>query len=253
MELEALTHNLAALAFGTTPLAEALAAAHDLFDSVSDSRELQGWVLRFLGTFHALDGRVAEGRELLEEARAIFTELGDSEALMALAFSTGPLELRAGDHVAAEREYRHAVELARRMGDQGRMSNLASGLADVLLDEGRVDDAAEALELARGCALKDDGSAQGTWRMVAARLSMHREETDEAVRLARESIAIMESLQELLTLPDLLLRQADVFRGAGLDEDARGALSRAVEVSRLKGASAEVQRAERMLAALEPA
>jgi tetratricopeptide (TPR) repeat protein len=253
MELEALTHNLAALAFGTTPLAQGLAAARNVFDSVSDSRELQGWVLRFIGTFHALDGRVAEGRELLEEARAIFTELGDSEALMALAFSTGPLEVRAGDHVAAEREYRHALELSQRMGDHGRMSNLASGLADVLLDEGRVDEAAEVLEVARSSAIKDDASAQGTWRMAAARLSMHRGETVEAVRLARESITMMESLQELLTLPDLLIRQAEVFRSANLDREARAALERAVDLSRLKGASAELQRAESILAALEPA
>jgi tetratricopeptide (TPR) repeat protein len=253
MELEALTHSLAALAFGTTPLAQGLAAAHDVFDSVSDSRELQGWALRFIGTFHALDGRVAKGRELLEEARAIFTELGDSEALMALAFSTGPLELRVGDHVAAEREYRHALELSQRLGDHGRMSNLASGLADVLLDVGRADEAAELVEVARSSALKDDASAQGTWRMAAARLSIHRGDTVEAVRLARESITMMESLQELLTLPDLLIRQAEVFRSANLDREARTALERAVDLSRLKGASAELQRAESILAALEPA
>ena len=253
MELEALSFNLAALAFGTTPLAEALAEARKAFDGVSDSREFQGWAVRFIGTFQALDGQVVEGRELLEEARAIFTELGDNEALMALAFSTGPLELRAGDLVAAEREYRHALELAHVMGDHGRMSNLASGLADALLDQGRVADAAEVLEIARGNVLEEDASAQGTWRMVAARLLLHRGETEEAVRLARESITIMESLQEFLTLPDLLIRQAEVFRGAGHDDEARGALRRAVEASRLKGASAEVQRAERILTALEPA
>ena len=250
MELEALVHDLATLAFGSTPVDEALAAARDVYDGVPDSRELQGWALRFIGTFHALDGRVAEGRDLLEQARAIFTELGDGEALMALAFSTGPLELRARDFVAAEREYRGALELAQRMGDVGRMSNLASGLADALLDQGRIDEAAEVVDLARSSALEDDASAQGTWRMAAARLLMNRGETDEAVRVARESMAIMESLQELVTLPDLLIRQAEVFRGAGHDEEARSALSRAVDVSRLKGASAEVQRASDLLAAL---
>jgi class 3 adenylate cyclase/tetratricopeptide (TPR) repeat protein len=252
MELEALVHDLATLAFGSTPLTEAVAAARKIYDGVPDSRELQGWALRFIGTFHALDGRVAEGRELLEQARVIFTELADGEALMALAFSTGPLELRAGDFIGAEREYRDAVELARRMGEVGRMSNLAAGLADALLDQGRIDEAAEVVDLARSSALEDDASAQGTWRMAAARLLMNRGETDEAVRVARESMAIMESLQELVTLPDLLIRQAEVFRGAGHDEEARGALRRAVEVSRLKGASAEVQRAELILAALEP-
>jgi hypothetical protein len=64
-------------------------------------------------------------------------------------------------------------------------------------------------------------------------------------------MAIVESLQELVTLPDLLIRQAEVFRGAGRNEEARGALRRAVQMSNLKGATAEVQRAERILAALE--
>jgi class 3 adenylate cyclase/tetratricopeptide (TPR) repeat protein len=251
MELHALTFDLGALAFGSTPLAEALPAARDVLDSVSDSREVQGWALRVIGTFLALDGRVAEGRELLEEARAIFTELGNDEALMVLAFSTGPLELRLGNTAAAEREFRNALELSQRTGDQGRRSNLASGLADALLDGGRMHDAAEALEIARSTALEDDPSAQGTWRMVAARISIRRGETEEAVRLARESITIMESLQELLTLPDLLIRAAEVFRGANLDREAREALERAMDVSRLKGASAELQRAENLLAALE--
>jgi tetratricopeptide (TPR) repeat protein len=208
--------------------------------------------LRFIGTFEALDGRVEEGRELLEEARSIFVELGNREALMVIAFSTGPLERRVGNPVAAEREYRDAVELAERMGDLGRMSNLASGLADALLDQGRLDEAAEALEVARSSALEDDPSAQGVWRMAAARLAMRRGETEEAVRLARESVAVMESLQELLTLPDLFISQAEVFRAAALAEEARAALERAVDVARLKGTSAEERRAEELLAALEP-
>jgi class 3 adenylate cyclase/tetratricopeptide (TPR) repeat protein len=253
MELQALTFNLGALAFGTTPIAEGLAATRKVLDTVPDSREVQGWALRFIGTFEALDGRVEDGRELLEEARSIFAELGNSEALMVVAFSTGPLERRVGNPVAAEREYRRALELSERMGDRGRMSNLASGLADVLLDQGRLDDAAESLEIARGSALNDDPSAQGTWRMAAARLAMRRGETEEAVRLARESVGIIESLQELLTLPDLFMNQAEVFGSANLDVEARAALERAVEVARLKGASAEVRRAERLLAALEPA
>jgi tetratricopeptide (TPR) repeat protein len=169
---------------------------------------------------------------------------------MTLAFSTGPLELKAGDLDAAEREYRQAVELARRMGTSGRMTNLAAGLADVLLDQGRVDEASDAVDLSRGSAAADDTSGQAAWRMPAARLSLSRGKTDEAVQLARESIAIAESIQELNALPDLLIRLAEVFRLAGLDEEARDALGRAVDASRRKGASADTQRAREILAAL---
>ena len=173
MELEALVHDLAAVAFGSTPVDEGIRVARQVLEDVSDSRELQGWAIRFIGTFLALEGRVAEGRELLEQARAIFTELGNGEALVALAFSMGPLELRAGNPVAAEREFRTALESAQRMGDRGRLTNLASGLADALLDQGRIDDAAEYVDLARDTArerrrerarrLANGGSAPAAW------------------------------------------------------------------------------------------
>ena len=235
MELEALVHDLAAVAFGSTPVDEGIRVARQVLEDVSDSRELQGWAIRFIGTFLALEGRVAEGRELLEQARAIFTELGNGEALVALAFSMGPLELRAGNAVAAEGEFRTALESAQRMGDRGRLTNLASGLADALLDQGRIDDAAEYVDLARDTAVKDDASGQGAWRMAAARLLLGRGETGEAIRLARESISFMESNQELLTLPDLVLRQAEVFQGAGLDEDAETCVSRSHRPLRTEG------------------
>jgi class 3 adenylate cyclase/tetratricopeptide (TPR) repeat protein len=251
MELEALVHGLAAVAFGSTPVREGLVVAREVYDGVTDSRELQGWSLRFVGTFLALDGDVVEGRDLLEQARAIFTELGNGEALVALAFSTGPLELRSGDAVAAEREFRTALELAQRMGDQGRLTNLASSLADALVDQGRVDDAFVYVELARKSTPRDDASGQAWWRMAAARVLVRRGETDDALRFARESIAIMEPVQELLTLPDLLIRQAEIFRDAGLDVEARDALSRAVDLFTRKGATAEVRRAHDLLATLE--
>jgi class 3 adenylate cyclase/tetratricopeptide (TPR) repeat protein len=253
MELEALVHDLAAVAFGSTPVDEGIRVARQVLEDVSDSRELQGWALRFIGTFLALEGCVAEGRELLEQARTIFTELGNGEALVALAFSMGPLELRAGDAVAAEREFRAALELAQRMGDQGRLTNLASGLADALLDQGRIDDAAEYVDLARSAAQSDDVSGQGAWRMAAARLQIQRGETEKAVRLAQDSISTMKDTNELLTLPDLLVRQAEVFRGADLNSDARGALLGAIDLFERKGSSAESRRARNLLEKMEAA
>jgi tetratricopeptide (TPR) repeat protein len=216
----------------------------------ADSRELQGWAIRMIGTFLSLEGRFDEGRELLEQARSIFRELGNGEAQVGLAFSTGPLELTAGDPVAAEREFSHALELARRMGDRGRMSNLASGLAESLFQQGRVDDAAEYAHLARDTAMEDDASAQAWWRMVTAQVLARRGDVDEAVRLAEESKAILEETQELMTLPDLVLGHADVLRLAGRSEEAAEALERAIELFERKGALAELRRTRELLATI---
>ena len=102
-------------------------------------------------------------------------------------------------------------------------------------------------------AVKDDASGQGAWRMAAARLLLARGEIGEAIRLARESISFMEPYQELLTLPDLVLREAEVLQGAGLDEDASRAFREAIDLFERKGSLAEAQRARDRLDRMEAA
>jgi len=250
MELEATVHTLAAVVFGGATVDEGLQVARGVLADASDSRELQGWAIRMIGTLLSLQGRFDEGRELLEQARGIFRELGNAEAQVALAFSTGPLELRAGDPVAGEREFRYALDLAQQMGDRGRMTNLASGLAEALLAQGRVDDAAEFADLARDTAPPEDASGQGWWRMVTAEVLARRGDVDEAVRLAEESTAILEGTDELLTLPDLFLRKAEVLRLAGRTDEANAVLERAIEISEQKGALVEARRARELLATI---
>jgi hypothetical protein len=101
MELEALTFVLAAVMFGSTPVEEGVRFGRAALEEVADSRQLQGWATRVVGTLLALEGRVEEGRGLLEQARSMFADLGNELALAVLAFSTGPLELREGDAVSA--------------------------------------------------------------------------------------------------------------------------------------------------------
>ncbi len=251
MELEALTFLLAALLFGSTPVPEGVARGREILASVPDSRDLQGWALRIVGSLVALEGRFDEGRELLEQARAIFSEHGNKMALALLGFSTGPLELHAGDAVAAEREFRASLDLVQQIGHRGGVPNLAAALADALLEQGRIDDAEQYVDVAREGAQTGDVSGGAVWRMAAARLLARRGSTDEAVSLALESVTMLAATEELLGRPELLVRQAEVLELAGRDADAAAALREAIELWELKGAVAEVRRAQERLAAVE--
>ena len=251
MELEALTFLLAAVMFGSTPVEEGIQRGRDVLASIHDSRDLQGWALRIVGTLLALEGSVDEGRDLLEQARTIFTEHGNKLALAVLAFSTGPLELRAGDPVAAEREFRAALDAVQQIGDRGRVPNLAAMLADALLEQGRIDEAGHFVQVARDGAQTGDVSGQAFWRMAAARLLARQGDTDEAVRLAHESTSMMAETGELMRRPELLVREAEVLELAGREADAAAALREAIELWELKGAAAEVRRTQERLAAVE--
>ena len=95
MESDAWTFGLVAAIFGSMPVAEGVAMCETLLTDVADSRETQAWTLRTIGTLIGLEGRIAEGRELIEQARTIFAELGQDNGLALIAFSMAPLELLA--------------------------------------------------------------------------------------------------------------------------------------------------------------
>jgi len=250
MEIEAMTFVLAAMMFGSTPVDDGIRVSQEILENASDSRELQGWAVRMVGTFLMLEGRFDEAREHLERARGIFTELGNNAALVGLTFSASPLELWAGDAIAAEREARRGLELARQIGDRGRTPNLAALVADALLAQGRLSDAEEYVELARETTLKADASAQALWRMAKARLLVRSGEAEDALRLAKEAMDILRPTQETVTLSTLLLDAAEVLQLAGRHEDEAAVLREAVRVSEQKGATVHVRRANERLAQL---
>ena len=247
-----MTFVLAATMFGSTPVEDGIRVSYEILENASDSRELQGWAVRMVGTFLMLDGRFEEARQHLADARAIFTELGNNAALVGLTFSASPLELLAGDPVAAEREARDGLEVARRIGDRGHLPNLAALLADALVEQGRLNDAQEYVDLARDTTQKSDASAEALWRMAAAGLLVRSGAAEDAVRLAQEAMDILRPTQETLTLSTLLLDGAEVLRLAGRHEDEAVVLREAIRVSEQKGATVLVRRAEERLSRLAP-
>jgi tetratricopeptide (TPR) repeat protein len=250
LEVHALSFLLASLTLGGTPIDEALRRADEYLEEWADSRELQGFSARMRGNLLAHEGRVEEGRALLEEARQIFAELGHREGLAILPFSTGRIELIEGDPVAAERALRSGVELMEEMGDRSRAASLVPLLADALTDQGRIDEAEELLERAREAAPEDDPNAEAFRRTAEARVLVRRGAVAEAVQLANEGIEMAKRTQELLTLPDLLVYQAEVLEMAGQHAAAEEALREAAEAAARKGSLGYVQHVNERLAAL---
>ena len=250
MEWEALRFLLTTVMFGSTPATEGAELGARILAEVPDNRELQGWATRVIGTMLALAGRVEEARELLEESRTVFRELGNKQGLAVLAFSTAPLEMRAGDPAAAERECRSALQLVAEMGDRARVPNLASMLADALIEQGRLDEAQEQVEISREAAQEGDATGQAAWRMASARLLVRRGSADEAVALAREAIGILDGTEELMFKPTSYGHLAEVLERAGRDDEAEAALREAIAAAEVKGATVEVGLAEARLDAL---
>ncbi len=253
LEVQTLNFVFAALGFGSTPIDDALRRMDELAEDRVDSREAQGLAARWRGTLLSYQGRIEQGRALIEEARQIFTELGHRDGLALLPFSSGRLELMEGDFVAAERELRAGVELMLEMGDRSRAASLMPMLADALTDQGRIDEAEELLERAREAAPDDDPNAEAFRRTAEARVLVRRGAVPEAVRLAEEGIEMAKRTHELLTLPDLLVYQAEVLEMAGQPRAAEAALREAADAATRKGSLGYLRHVNDRLAALAAA
>ena len=251
IERDVLGMVLATILFGSTPAADGISATREIREQHPDSLEIQAWTNRVIGSLIALQGDETTGRELLEEARSMFAELGHHEALAAHPFSTAPLELRAGNPAAAERELRAGLEILEGTGERARAGHLAALLAGVLAQQGRLDEADEYLAVARETIQAIDVSGLAQLKISTARVLALRGELEEAVRLAAEAAALIDGTQELLNMPDLLMWQAEVLELAGSVEDAKAALTKAVDAAARKGSVVGAALATERLAALK--
>ena len=90
--------------WGPTPVSIGLPRAEAIAESAGTLKWGKAWASRAVVGFYGMEGRFEEGRELAARASSILEELGRPIELYTLAFWSAPLELLAGDPVAAERE-----------------------------------------------------------------------------------------------------------------------------------------------------
>jgi tetratricopeptide (TPR) repeat protein len=215
--------------WGPTPVSVGLPRAEAIVESAGSLKWGKAWASRAVVGFYGMEGRFEEARELAARASAVLEELGRPIELYTLGFWTGPLELLAGDPVAAEREAAAACDGLEAAGEKGFLSTMATLLAEALYAQGRLDEAEAAVRRSREAATSDDFNAQAGWRASQAKILARRGELEEAESLAREAIEIIDRSDELSHQGDLRVGLAEVLRLAGRTDEAIPVLQEALE------------------------
>jgi class 3 adenylate cyclase/tetratricopeptide (TPR) repeat protein len=229
LESEALYFVGPATFWGPTPVSVGLPRAEAISESAGTVKWGKAWSARAVVGFYGMQGRFEEGRELAAHIGSVLQELGRPIDVYTLAFWTGPLELLAGDPVAAEREAAAACDGLEAAGENGFLSTMATLLADALYAQGRLDESEAAVRRSRDAATSDDFNAQAAWRASQAKILARRGEHDEAERLAREAIEIIDRSDELSHQGDLRVGLAEVLGLAGRTEESIPVLEEALE------------------------
>lgn len=230
-----------ALVLGPTPADEALRRLDDA-DTHAGIGTWRGWLLAMLD-------RVDEGRELALPAAQHMRELGSENGLWPLA----EIEILAGNREAAALHLRTFCDWLELRESYAYLSTYAPHLGRQLCALGRYEEAEPLARRGRELSESADAVTEALWRQVEALVCAHRGEHEEAERLAREAIAIIETTDGLRWQGDAHADLATVLEAAGRRDDTAAALREALNRYERKGVIPLARRVRKQLEALQTA
>ena len=156
------------------------------------------------GELHGWRRRDEEALEEYERARELFAEVGAATHLARTMLRIASTVRRSGDLEEAEKLAREGIRILKPLEDRGTLCEVQRFLAEVLLDQGRLDEAElYALKAVETVGPQDVSSQASTKASLAlVRASQGRDEEAEA--LLRESIEILERSEYSRFLSDPL-------------------------------------------------
>ncbi|HEX5974016.1 MAG TPA: tetratricopeptide repeat protein, partial [Rubrobacteraceae bacterium] len=140
-----------------------------------------------------------------------------------------------GNHALAAQYMEQYCDYLAEHGQHGLLSTFSPWLGRILCTLGRFDEAARRAELGRELGDQHDVLTQSLWRQVQARVDSHRGSNEDAERLAREAVAMIEQTDALNFQAGALSDLADVLAAAGRPREAVAALAQALERYERKG------------------
>ncbi len=248
MQTRALANLAMTALYAPTPVPEAIARCEDVLLRAGSDRRTHAVSLRFLAWLRAMRGEFDLARGEYQEARRILVELGWNHDAAMTSLYSGPIELLAGDPVAAETELRLDYEAFDRMGDRNFISTTSAYLAEALYRQGRLEEAEHYAGFAQEIAAEDDPLTQILWRATRSRIAARGGRADEAVTMADEAVSIARGSDDLTTLGDAILSLAEVLWRAGRQADGSAAADEAIATYELKGNEVAAARARELAA-----
>ena len=233
---------------------EAIAIVERVLSELGGDRKSEAYTLRALANLEAMRGRFDEARTLYRQSRATLDELGwRFAAALTSAIASGPVELIAGDALAAERELRRDYDALAAMGERNYISTTAAFLAEALYRQGRDDEAFRMTEESEQIAAQDDVATQYLWRSVRAKLIARQGRFEEARSLAEAAVTIIGAAQDPDSQGYAAIDLAEVLWMAGRDDEAIAAAEASAALFEQKANTSSAARARSLRSSIEVA
>jgi len=145
------------------------------------------------------------------------------------------VEVLASDPTAAERVLRGAYESLVAVEERYLRPSVAALLAELLVGQGRVDEADELTREAEELGAPDDVDAQSLWRLARAAVLMWRDDVEQAEALVREALDLLEPTDVVVNRVSGWSRLAEILFRTGRPDEGRALLDEARELVTRKG------------------
>jgi class 3 adenylate cyclase/tetratricopeptide (TPR) repeat protein len=180
---------------------------------------------------HLLRNELDEADEHFEQARRLFEEAGAEIHRARTMISVARVAARKGDLPRAERVLRKSIGILKPLGDRGTLCEAQRQLAQILVGQGKVEEAEiVALEARQTVGPNDHGSRSST-RMALGLVRAAQSRDEEAERLLRDAIEVLEGTELLSSSVEPLTALVDFLRERGRDSDAEPFARRLLELA----------------------
>jgi tetratricopeptide (TPR) repeat protein len=173
-----------------------------------------------LGSLRRMQGRLAEARPELEQARSLYLDTGAAGDAAWAGMVLGWVSLAEGDVASAERAFRHAVRVFVANEDHGRLCEAERALAEALLEAGKLDEAEQHALTAHSLVSASDLTSRSATLSTLGLVRAAQGRDEEAERLLREGLALLESTDYRLLEVAALVALDRFLRARGRDEEA---------------------------------
>ena len=220
---------------GPSPAPAGISRCEELIRMAEGDRRAQGVTLAALAHLRAMVGDFDRAREDYRRGRFILEELGLRFDASLISIDSGPVELLAGDAVAAEAELRKDYDALDAMGERNYISSIAGLLAEALYRQGRMAEAAEQAAFCEAVAAPSDVFSQHLWRGVRGKLLAGEGAHDQGVKLAASGVERTRTSDDIEGQGNASLFLAEAQAAAGRDDDAARSAAEARALFEAKG------------------
>jgi ATP/maltotriose-dependent transcriptional regulator MalT len=250
LEARLLAEYASGLRDGPTPVDEAVRHCEEALERGLADRQAEAFVCCSLARLRAMAGDFDVARELILRAGRLRDELGASVIVPLTSLQSSRVESLAGDFEAAERDLRRDYQKLSGLGEKYVLPLVGTLLARAICAQGRFEEAAELTAQVESLADPDDVETQAILHCVTAQLQAHRGDLAAAEQAARDAVNTVVGIESPDLRGDCVVTVAQVLAEARRPDEARAALTEALDLYVLKGNLVSAGRTERLLESL---